>query len=236
MSKVSGSNEPSERLTQLNQLGFQLFQEKLYPQALEVLQQVVDLTQGQLGPSHAELGVALLNRGRVYRLLERNAECEADYRQALKILRLSRATFQDQIIWLLKNLIALYRNTGRRSEAEPSVQELLAVQRIALPPGDPRLADVLVDLGGACYERGALQEAKDLVSEALAIREAALGARMIQKRSNFAIAWPDSKHRRLKRPHHRRPRPKIRHRIDSTTACARSSSAITRSQANARLP
>ena len=175
MSKVSGSNVPSERLTQLNQLGFQLFQEKLYPQALEVLQQVVDLTQGQLGPTHAELGVALLNRGRVYRLLERNAECEADYHQALEILRLSPATHQDQIIWLLRNLIALYRNTGRRSAAEPSVRELLAVQRTALPPDDPRLADLLVDLGGACYERGALQEANGLLREALAIREATLG-------------------------------------------------------------
>jgi tetratricopeptide (TPR) repeat protein len=175
MSTTSHADESPKRLTELNHLGFQLFQEKLYPQALEVLQQVVDLMQRQRGPMDAELGLALLNRGRVFRLLERNAECETDYRQALEILRFSAGTHQNQIIWLLKNLVALYRNTGRRGEAEPSLRELLAVQRTALRPGDPQLADLLVDLGGACYERGALQEAAGFVREALAIREAALG-------------------------------------------------------------
>ena len=168
-------DEASARLTELNSLGFQLFQEKLYPQALEVLQQVVDLTSSQRGPTDPDLGVALLNRGRVYRLLERNQECEADYQKALEILRVNPAAHQGQVIWLLKNLIAMYRNTGRQNQAEPSLRELLALQRTALPPGDPQLADLLVDLGGLCHQRGALQEGVGLLREALGILERALG-------------------------------------------------------------
>lgn len=167
-------DEASARLTELNSLGFQLFQEKHYPQALEVLQQVVDLTTSQRGPTDPDLGVALLNRGRVYRLLERNGECEADYQKALEILRVS-PPHRGQVIWLLKNLIAMYRNTGRQNQAEPSLRELLTVQRTALPAGDPQLADLLVDLGGLCYQRGALQEGVTLLREALAINEQALG-------------------------------------------------------------
>jgi len=172
---TTSPDESAERLTELNSLGFQLFQEKLYPQALEVLQQVVVLTGQLRGPMDPDVGVALLNRGRVFRLLERNAECEADYQKALEILRSGPAAHQAQVIWLLKNLIALYRNTGRHSQAEPGIRELLAVQRAALPPGDPQLADLLVDLGSVCYQRGAAQEGVSFLREALAILEQAVG-------------------------------------------------------------
>src|SRR5688572_22199124 len=122
---TTSPDESAERLTELNSLGFQLFQEKLYPQALEVLQQVVVLTSQLRGPMDPDVGVALLNRGRVFRLLERNAECEADYQKALEILRAGPAAHQAQVIWLLKNLIAMYRNTGRHSLAEPGIREVL---------------------------------------------------------------------------------------------------------------
>ena len=59
-----GDEEAAQRLDQLNRLGFQLFQQKLYPQALEILGQVVELANSFAANTMQDLGVALLNRGR----------------------------------------------------------------------------------------------------------------------------------------------------------------------------
>jgi tetratricopeptide (TPR) repeat protein len=165
-----------EDLERLGRQGFQLFQEKLYPQALEVQQRLVALTEQRFGAHHPYLGVALLNRGRLYRLIERNDECEADYVRALDILRPHPESHAEQIVWLLNNLSALYRNTNRRGQEEPYQRELLAIERAALPPGDPRLANALIGLASACLALDRVPEVVELLGEALAVRTEALGA------------------------------------------------------------
>jgi CHAT domain-containing protein/tetratricopeptide (TPR) repeat protein len=181
----TGADDVAGRIDQLNRVGFQLFQQKLYLQALETLEQVVDLTGQLRGEHHKDLGLALLNRGRVYRLLQRNAECEADYIRALEIFQRSPGQ-QDQVIWLLKNLSALYLNTNRHVLAEPYTRQLLALQRASLLPGDLQLAESMVNIAFACVARGAVGEAVDLLCEALQIRSSTLGPddpRTIQLRS-----------------------------------------------------
>lgn len=164
-----------EQLEKLNRQGFQLFQQKLYPQTLKVLEEVVALSRQHYGDSSPALGLALLNRGRVYRLLDRNAECEADYLQALDIFHNQQEGAQEHVIWLLNNLSALYKNTGRRGEEEPYARELLAIYRATLPPSDSRLAEALMSLAAACLARDAIPEAIELMQEALTIRNEILG-------------------------------------------------------------
>ncbi len=135
---MCGYSDVEQRLQELNQQGFQLFQDKLYPQALAILGQVVALSREHFGDDARETGLALLNRGRIYRLLEHNPECEADYRLALDVLRRSRKPSRDEIVWLLKNLSALYKNTGRRAEAEPYERELAALQGTPEAPSPAR--------------------------------------------------------------------------------------------------
>lgn len=171
----TGDGDVSQQLDQLNRLGFQLFEQKLYPQVLETLGQVVDLARRARGEQHEDLGLALLNRGRVYRLLKRDAECEADYLRALDIYQRSAGDQRERVIWLLKNLSALYSNTDRQEQSEPYSRQLLALQRASLPPGDVELAQTMVNLALACTERGASGESVALLSEALQIRSDTLG-------------------------------------------------------------
>lgn len=162
--------EDADRLEQLQREGYTLFQAKQYEQALEVSNQVVALIDRLHGQDCPEMAVAMLNRGRMHRLLGHDEQCEVDYLQALETSYRHPEGQHQQILWLLRNLSALYTNTGRRAEAEPYQLQLLHLHGVSGAPDDLGIAELLTGVAQTCWERGDAAPALELLRRALAIR------------------------------------------------------------------
>jgi tetratricopeptide (TPR) repeat protein len=141
--------------------------DRLHTEALAIYQRA-------LPPDDPRIAVVLNARGAVRQHLERLDDAEADFTEALRILRVRGAT-DASVAAVLSNLAQVAHTRGNYALAETRYRETLALARGALSPADPALGDYAYNLAVLLHERGATDEAEALYGEALANNRTAFG-------------------------------------------------------------
>ena len=147
----------------------------LYEEALELLEQSVELRQRLYPEGHPELALALSNLGSAHYYVGNYTDAERRFRQVLE-LRLRLENSQELVAHASSNLASALKQLGRIEEAGTLAQRVLTLREQLHPSDDVRIASSLYTLGSLRYEEGKLSEAIPRLRRALEIRRSALGS------------------------------------------------------------
>jgi CHAT domain-containing protein/tetratricopeptide (TPR) repeat protein len=152
-----------------------LYNEGKYSAAIPLAQQVLELREQVLGPTHPEIANTLNNLAVLY-------QAQGDYRQAgplhqraLAIREQALGPTHPEVAITLNNLGELYQTQGDYRQAMPLHQRALAIREQALGPTHPDVAITLNNLAGLYRAQGNYQQAGPLHQRALAIQVQVLG-------------------------------------------------------------
>ena len=160
---------------QLNQQVIDLYGLGRYSEAMPLAEQVLAITEAQLGPDHPSTATSLNNLAELHRSMGRYGEAEPLYQRALAIKEAQLGPDHPSTATSLNNLAELYRSMGRYGEAEPLSRRALAINEAQLGPDHPSTANSLNNLAALYDSMGRYGEAEPLYRRALAIYEAQLG-------------------------------------------------------------
>lgn len=169
-------SEPELQAELLTTLGRLYRQIGLYPPALEVAREALEIRRRVFPADHPETVASLIQLGRIARLAGDYPAAEAALTEAVDLehgagsggaMRLAEAL--DGLSWL----VAL---RGEPAEAERLAQRALALRRDALGEDHPEVARSLHTLAWILGRRQEIDEAERLLRRAVAIAERSLGA------------------------------------------------------------
>jgi serine/threonine-protein kinase len=134
-------------------------------ECLDLRRQVLGLRLREEAPDPGDLGRSWNNLGTTYRLLERYAEAERAFLEALPVLESARAKPVD--VWtVLHNLGKTRLDLGRAAEAEATLAKAAAMMDDVLPEGHPNRAVFATTYGRALSALGRADEARARLTEA----------------------------------------------------------------------
>ncbi|WP_412070350.1 CHAT domain-containing tetratricopeptide repeat protein [Rubrivirga sp. IMCC43871] len=146
-----------------------------YARSMDLLEEVLVIREGALGPDHPgvagildALGVILQAQGHFERALELQERALAIFEEALGPDHL-------EVAWSLTNIAAVVEDQGDFVRARALLERALAIREEALGPEHILVAEVLDALGLVLGAQGDFGRAEALHQRALAIRERELG-------------------------------------------------------------
>ncbi|OJH38324.1 serine/threonine-protein kinase [Cystobacter ferrugineus] len=148
-------------------LGFALFQQGAYAEALRHIVGAQELWEDVLGPEHPYLVHALVSRGMVLWKLDRPEEALAPLERTLALIDNQLGPehpFRTEPLTLLGSVLA---DLGRYPEAEERQQQALALKEKVLGAEHPSIAESLLGLGHLRRLQGRTSEAVPLLERAL---------------------------------------------------------------------
>jgi tetratricopeptide (TPR) repeat protein len=168
LSRKSADDLP-RTLTLMSNWGDVLGDLALYPQAEQILREVVDRRRKLLGGNHPQVPLALMKLAWLLYLRGSYAEAEATSLAALDGFRRTVGPDHYNVISTTNNLGRLYREIGRAEDAEACFRKALDLGRRKLGPAHAAIASYQTNLGVALMERGDLNAAESLFRDSLAI-------------------------------------------------------------------
>ncbi|WNG18963.1 tetratricopeptide repeat protein [Cystobacter fuscus] len=148
-------------------LGFALFQQGAYAEALKHIVGAQELWEDVLGPEHPYLVHALVSRGMVLWKLDRLEEALVPLERALALIDKQLGPehpFRTEPLTLLGTVLA---DLGRYPEAEARQREALALKEKVLGAEHPSIAESLLGLGRMRRLQGRASESLPLLEQAL---------------------------------------------------------------------
>jgi tetratricopeptide (TPR) repeat protein len=146
-------NEP-RTLTLMSNLGGILSDLALYPQAEQVLREVVERRRKLLGDNHPQVPRAMMKLAWLLTLKGAYPEGEALDLAALEVSRRTVGPEHSDVIAITINLGRLYLEIGRSQEAEGLFRAALEVGRRRLGPAHADVASFQTNLGVVLMKRG----------------------------------------------------------------------------------
>lgn len=156
-------------LTLMSNWGGVLSDQALYPQAEQVMREVVDRRRKLLGENHPQVPHAMMNLAWTLALEGSYAESEATSLAALAGLRRTLGPGHADVIAATNNLGRMYLEIGRPKKAETCFRSALELGRRQFGPSHSAMALYQTNLGVVLMERGDLNAAEPLFRDSLAI-------------------------------------------------------------------
>jgi CHAT domain-containing protein/Tfp pilus assembly protein PilF len=166
---------PLQRANTLDQRARELYQAGRYSEAIPLAEEVLAISEAELGPNHLDTATSLNNLALLYEAQGRYEDAEPLFQRALGIREAELGPNHPLTANSLNNLAKLYRAQGRYDDAESLLQHALAIREAELGANHPDTATSLNDLAELYRAQGRYDDAESLYQRALAIREAALG-------------------------------------------------------------
>ena len=165
-----------QRVSALNDQIQQLYDQRLFQQALPLAQEVLDIRERALGPTHLDVAEALDQLAALHTAIDAQAKAESLYQRALAIrTRLLGAT-NPKTARSLYILAELYRRGGDYAKAEQMHKRALAIREKVLGPEHLDTDASLSRLGLVYLATADYAKAESLLQRSLAIRKATLGS------------------------------------------------------------
>jgi tetratricopeptide (TPR) repeat protein/CHAT domain-containing protein len=146
-----------------------------YADALNLLQQALQIVEKVRGPEHPLTAVFLNRLAKLYQDQGRYGEAETFHTRAIAIFEKVLGPEDPITAKSLQDLAGLYRQQGRYGEAEPLNKRTLAIREKVLGPEHVDTATSLNSLAELYRQQGRYGEAEPLYMRTLAIREKVLG-------------------------------------------------------------
>ena len=147
----------------------------LYEQAVDLLQQSLEIRERELDSEHIDVGASLHLLGFAYGQQGRFAESESLLLRAIAIREKALGSNAVDVANSVGTLGGDYIEQGRFDEAEPMLLRALAIRERALGPENPDVALSLSNLGALYWRMGDIGKAEPYLRQALVIREKTLG-------------------------------------------------------------
>jgi CHAT domain-containing protein/tetratricopeptide (TPR) repeat protein len=163
------------RWSQLNQQVLQLDQQGKYADATPLAQEAVRTAESSFGPEHPNVGLSLIELGRLLADQGKFADAEAAYRRALGIFEKAYGENNDKVALTLNNIGDLYNAEGRYPDAEKFFQQSLSIVEKALGPNNVTVGFAAGNLAAVYSSEGKYADAEQLYKRAIAIGAAAQG-------------------------------------------------------------
>ncbi len=145
-------------------------------EALEPLNEALELLEGLLGPDHPAVAEALTNIGRAHRARGKLDDALASHERALQIRRATLAPDHPYLALSLNNLANVQYQRADFEQAARLHSEALKIRRARLGAQHADVASSLANLGAAELALGHNARALELMQDSLEIRERALGS------------------------------------------------------------
>ena len=156
-------------------VGFRLFREARYEEALPYFEEALALAESRFGENDPALSIELNNLAEVLRLLGRYDEAEPYYKRALALDEASNRKDEPGLATSLNNLALLYRTQRRYDEAEALYKRSLDLLEHSLGPRDQKVAKTLNNLAVLYQAKGEPEAALPLIERAAAVAGDTLG-------------------------------------------------------------
>lgn len=151
------------------------YDQKLFPLALPLLQQGLQLREKHLPNEPILIATSLNNLAVLYRVQRMDEKAEQLYLRGLAILEKALGKEHPDIAATLNNLAVLYQEQSKYKEAGLLYKRVLAIREKVLGKEHSSVGTVLDDLAGIYVQQRKYEEAEPLYRRALAISEKALG-------------------------------------------------------------
>jgi CHAT domain-containing protein/tetratricopeptide (TPR) repeat protein len=166
---------PDDEANALVSRALQLYASGNCDAALPVGQKAADLLRARGDAQSADFAFALVVQGLCFKRLQRVAEAERVYRQAIDIYERVQGPNGGDLAIALDNLASLYADNGRLAEAEQLRLRALQIFQATLDPASPHIATTLQNLAVLYMYQGLLPKAQEYFLQALAAAEKAYG-------------------------------------------------------------
>ena len=124
----------------LNSKAKTLIKQRMYPDALSVTEEALQVAEDTFGPDHPKVAISLNNLAELYVIKGSYAEIEPLYKRSLKINEEALGEDHPDVAISLNNLAELYYNQGRYKETEPLYKRALKILEDTLGSDHPEVA------------------------------------------------------------------------------------------------
>ncbi len=140
-----------------------------YDDAMAEFRAALESDRSMFQGNHLAVARDLTNMGRVYHALERYADAQAHYEEALQVSeRAAGSSSPDQLV-ILDQLRQLFDTTQNLRGLVVCLARMAAIEEKRFGKGAPQLAPSIVRLGRALEDRGKTEQAKGCFEEVLRI-------------------------------------------------------------------
>jgi Tfp pilus assembly protein PilF len=160
----------------IEELGMNQFDQGKLEDAEQYLRKSLAIRREVLGERpHPDLAENIFNLAFVLNELSRYEEVEAQYLEAMAMLRRLYGDKHPELAIALANLGSMYRVQGHLDKARQVTEEGLVMSQDLFGEVHPQVAKVMIQLSYVAYDAGQLDKAIDISQRALAIQTEALG-------------------------------------------------------------
>ncbi len=146
-----------------------------YPEAEQLLRQLVALDARALGKTHPVYAVSLGRIAALYELQDKGREAEPYLKEALSVSRHAWGPNHQEVADRLNKLANLEHSLGKNRISAQLFKRAIRIYEQALGPDDASIADPLYNLADLYKEQGRYAQAEELFKRALAIYQRAKG-------------------------------------------------------------
>ena len=165
---------PTRRAKLQASLGQTYFALGLYPQAIELQEEVRDYRVAFFGPEHPDTWRAMHNLAGSYRYAGRLDEALKLREEMLALSRKVNGPAHSTTLWAIADLTTSYGDAGRHDEALKMSEEVLDLSRRANGTEHPNTFGAMTNLAVSYREAGRLEDAIQLQEQSLAIKRRVL--------------------------------------------------------------
>ena len=146
-----------------------------YDEALPLAERTLAIRERELGPEHADVGLALFMIANIYSDLPDFKKAEVYYSRAIDVRSKALGPEHFSLASIYNNFGTVYKDLGQYTKAEALYQKALDIRERVLEPDHLLIASAMNNLATIARLRGDEVKAADLYRRVLEIREKALG-------------------------------------------------------------
>ncbi|HLM00722.1 MAG TPA: tetratricopeptide repeat-containing protein [Pyrinomonadaceae bacterium] len=149
--------------------------QKRHDEAMELLNEALEIYESTVGSTHPEYATILNNLGTAYETLGRYDKAIELFNKTLKIYEETIGTKHPEYATSINNLAAVYHSQGKYDEAIRLYEKAIEISKEVINTDHPNHAHWLANLSRIYYEQQNYQKALALAKKAYEIRHKILG-------------------------------------------------------------